>query len=106
MEKTIEAPQIRPGAEIISYEEFLKDYTDVHAEWIDGEAIVLTTASDRHQDIIRWLITILSIFIETYDLGWLRPAPFNIHLPHLGRGREPDLLFVAKDTHCTILTPI
>lgn len=81
----------------ITYEEFLQRYTDVHAEWVDGEVIELMTASDQHQNLVRWFITILSLFVETYDLGWLRPAPFNMHLPHLNRGREPDLLFVTKE---------
>lgn len=80
----------------VTYEEFLQRYRDVHAEWVDGEVIELMTASDRHQDIVRWLISILSLYVETHDLGWLRPAPFNMHLPHLNRGREPDILFVRK----------
>jgi Uma2 family endonuclease len=83
--------------EKISYEEFLQKYMDKHAEWIDGEVITLMTASDRHQDLVRWLITIMSLFIEAHDLGALRPAPFNMRLPHLKRGREPDILFVAKE---------
>ena len=81
----------------ITYGEFLQRYTDVHAEWIDGEVIELMTASDRHQDISDWLTAILRLFVETYDLGWLRSAPFNMHLPHLNRGREPDILFVRKE---------
>ena len=81
----------------ITYEEFLRDYTNVHAEWVDGEVIRLMTASDRHQNLVRWFIAILSLFVEAYDLGWLRPAPFNMHLPHLNRGREPDILFVVKE---------
>jgi Uma2 family endonuclease len=86
-----------PVAEKITYEEFLEKYVDVHAEWVDGEVITLMTASDKHQDLVRWLIAILSIFIEAYDLGWLRLAPFNMYMPHLNRGREPDILFVTKE---------
>ena len=97
MEKVVETSQTKDVAEKITYEEFLEKYTDVHAEWVDGEAIVLMTASDKHQDLVRWFITVLSLFVETYDLGWLRPAPFNMQLPHLERGREPDILFVSKE---------
>ncbi len=97
MEKVIEASQPKQVTEKITYEEFLKKYSNVHAEWIGGEVIHLMTASDRHQDLVRWLISILSLFVETYDLGWLRPAPFNMQIPHLDRGREPDILFVAKE---------
>jgi Uma2 family endonuclease len=97
MVQTITTSQAQHVTEKISYEEFLSKYIDVHAEWINGEVIVFMTASDRHQDLVRWLISVLSLFIETYDLGWLRPAPFNMRLPQLDRGREPDILFVAKE---------
>ncbi len=97
MEKVIEAPQPKQMAEKVTYQEFLQKYTDIHAEWIEGEVFFLMTASDRHQDLVRWFITILSHFVESYDLGWLRPAPFNMYMPHLDRGREPDILFVTTD---------
>ncbi|HEY83894.1 MAG TPA: Uma2 family endonuclease [Chloroflexi bacterium] len=81
----------------LSYQEFLQKYTGVHAEWVDGEVIELMTASDKHQDIVRWLIAVLSLFVETNNLGWLRPAPFNMKMPHINRGREPDVLFVCQE---------
>ena len=81
----------------ISFEEYLKKYSGVHAEWIGGEVIQLMTASDRHQDLVAWLIAILRLFVEAHDLGWLRPAPFSMKMPALDRGREPDLLFVSQD---------
>jgi Uma2 family endonuclease len=84
-------------AEKITYEEFLKKYTDVHAEWIDGEVITLMTASTKHQKLVLWLANILSLFIEKYELGLLLTAPFNMQMPHLNRGREPDILFVTQD---------
>jgi Uma2 family endonuclease len=83
--------------EKITYEEFLKKYSDVHAEWVEGEVILLMTASTKHQKIVRWLINILSLFIETHELGLLLPAPFNMYMPAVGRGREPDILFVAQN---------
>lgn len=94
MEQVANAEQVEQK---ISYEDFLKQYTNVHAEWVQGEVIQLMTASDKHQDLVRWLISILSLFVETHNLGWLRPAPFNMQLPHLDRGREPDILFVSRD---------
>jgi Uma2 family endonuclease len=80
----------------ITYAEFLQQYQDCHAEWLGGEVIELMTASDKHQDIVRWLVSILSIFIEMYDLGWVRPAPLSMYMPQLQRGREPDVMFVTK----------
>lgn len=97
MLKAISAPKTERVVEKITYEEFLKRYSDVHAEWVDGEVITLMTASNKHQDLVDWLIAILRMFVETYSLGWIRSAPFNMQMPHLGRGREPDILFVTPD---------
>ena len=79
----------------ISFEEFLTKYDGKHAEWIDGEVIVFMSASDRHQDLVRFFTVILGIFIEENDLGIIRTAPMTIKLGK--KGREPDLFFVAKD---------
>ena len=83
-----------PGVRM-SYEEFLEWCDeDTWAEWVDGEVIVLSLASDRHQDLVRFLTAVLSVFTETRELGIVRPAPFQMKLE---QGREPDVLFVAHE---------
>ncbi|MCS6937434.1 MAG: Uma2 family endonuclease [Candidatus Bipolaricaulota bacterium] len=80
----------------LNYEEFLKLYDeDTRAEWVDGEVILLSPASNRHQDLVRFLTVILDLYVEKHDLGVIRPAPFQMKLGL--SGREPDLLFVAKE---------
>lgn len=82
----------------MTYEEFLAwADEDTLAEWVDGEVIMYSPASDRHQDIARFLTAVLSVFVETRDLGVIRPAPFQIKLGPDLPGREPDLLFVATN---------
>jgi Uma2 family endonuclease len=79
----------------MSYEEFLEWCDeDTWAEWVDGEVIVLSPASDRHQDLADFLVSVLRIYAEARDLGVVRSAPF---LMKLERGREPDVLFVARE---------
>ncbi|MBN1886742.1 MAG: Uma2 family endonuclease [Thermoflexales bacterium] len=79
----------------MTYEEFLAwADEDTLAEWVDGEAVVTSPASDRHQDLARFLIAVTSIYVETHGLGVIRPAPFQMKLDH---GREPDVLFVAAE---------
>lgn len=90
-------PKTEQVIEKISYEEFLKKYSGVYAEWVDGEVLQLITASTRHQKLVLWLANILTLFIESYELGLLLTAPFNMQIPHLNRGREPDILFVTQD---------
>jgi Uma2 family endonuclease len=85
-----------PAKTKLSYEEFLKLYDeDTRAEWVDGEVILLSPASNRHQDLVRFLTAILSPYVEKHQLGVIRPAPFQMKLGL--SGREPDLLFVAKE---------
>lgn len=79
----------------LTYEEFL-DWADedTHAEWVDGEVVMPSPASERHQDIVRFLVTLLSGYVEFRDLGKVYPAPFQMKLEH--SGREPDVLFVGN----------
>jgi len=91
-EPTREAPPAPP----VSYDEFLAwADEDVRAEWIDGEIHIMSPASDRHQDLARFLTSVFSVATET-DSGdaIVRPAPFQMKLD---RGREPDLLVVRGE---------
>jgi Uma2 family endonuclease len=82
------------SSEKISYEEFLSLYADCHAEWVDGEVVKLSPASNRHQDLSDFLTAIMRFFVETYNLGVVRSAPFQMRLPKAAR--EPDLLFISS----------
>jgi Uma2 family endonuclease len=82
----------------ITYEQFLEwADEDTWAEWVNGEVTVLSPASRRHQRLLKFLLSILTAFIEAHDLGELIPAPFQmksgVDLP----GREPDLIFVVRE---------
>jgi len=81
----------------LTYEEFLEWCDeDTWAEWVDGDVIVLSPASRRHQELADFLSRVLGIFIEVRDLGVLLSAPFQMKTGPDLPGREPDLLFVAK----------
>jgi Uma2 family endonuclease len=82
----------------MSYEEFLAWCDeDTRAEWVDGEVVMVSPASDRHQDLSDFLVAVLRVYVETRRLGWVRSAPFQMRLARLARGREPDILFVRKE---------
>ena len=79
----------------LTYEEFLEwADEDTYAEWVDGEVEMTSPVSNKHQDISRFLTTILDTFVEFKDLGIIRTGPFQMKLKN---GREPDLIFVAKN---------
>ncbi len=78
----------------MTYEEFLAwADEDTLAEWVDGEVVMYSPASKRHQSIADFLTGMMRMFVEQRDLGIVLSAPFQMKLEH---GREPDLLFVAK----------
>ena len=79
----------------MTYEEFLAwADEDTLAEWVDGEVVLYSPASDQHQNLADFLIAILRPYVESRNLGWVRSAPFQMKLEH---GREPDLLYLSRD---------
>lgn len=86
----------RPVPTRMTYEEFLAwADEDTLAEWVDGEVIMTSPASLKHQEILKFLGQILSLHLEHSQAGRVILAPFQMRL---GRsGREPDLLFVRHD---------
>jgi Uma2 family endonuclease len=81
----------------MSYEEFLDSYDEVHAEWVDGKVIPMSPPSDQHQDLSGFLTALLRLFVEAKQLGVIRPAPFQMKMEGRRSGREPDILFVARE---------
>ena len=81
----------------MSYREFLQwDGENQHVEWVDGEVVAMAPIGDVHQDLGRWLITLLTLFVDFKDLGAIRYEPFQMKTGPDLPGRSPDILFVAK----------
>lgn len=69
----------------ITYEEFLnRPREDHHAEWVDGKVVPMSPVNQKHQAVGRFLIRVLSQFVEMHDLGelwikvewlWQEPLP-------------------------------
>lgn len=84
--------------EYMRYEDFLEFCDeDTLAEWVNGNIERYYPASDRHQDMVRWLIAVLGIYVEAKELGVIRPAPFQMKTGRDLPGREPDIIFVRKE---------
>lgn len=93
---------VRNGVQIIPYrmtwDEFLAfGNEDTWAEWVDGEVIIMFSASTRHQEIVLFLAQVLGIYVRSRNLGDVFIAPFAMKLEAERRGREPDLLFVSQE---------
>jgi Uma2 family endonuclease len=62
----------------MTYEEFLAwADEDTLAEWVDGEVIMLTLASRRHQNVADFLLRVIGAFVEMQGLGMVISAPFH-----------------------------
>ncbi|MCS7285933.1 MAG: Uma2 family endonuclease [Anaerolineae bacterium] len=85
-----------PERRKMTYEEFL-DWADEDtlAEWVDGKVVIYTPASLLHQNVVRFLGALLGLYAEFHGLGVVLLPPFQMKLA--SSGREPDLLFVARE---------
>lgn len=79
----------------MSYEEFLSwADEDTLAEWVEGKVIRHSPASRQHQALSGFLYEVLRAYARWQGLGEVIAAPFQMKLE---QGREPDLLFVARE---------
>ena len=81
----------------MTYEEFLAWHDDSHAEWVDGEVILMSPPSEPHQNLVGFLGALLRHFAEARELGLVLIAPFQMKLSFRPSGREPDVLFIARE---------
>ena len=87
---------ILPHPPRMSFEEFLEwADEDTFAEWVDGEVLVMSSASDRHQDLLGLLVACVRTFAETTGAGAVRFGPYVMKIQ--GSAREPDLIFIAEE---------
>lgn len=86
----------------MSFEDFLKYDEHTCAEWVNGEVLPMSPASDRHQNVNGFLESILRIYVESKGLGIIRGAPFLMRL-NKNKAREPDLLFLSNAHHDKLL---
>jgi Uma2 family endonuclease len=92
-------PQAKQDQKLrMSYEEYLAWVgEDVHAEWVNGEVIVQMPPKQPHQRVVAFLVQLMGLFIQLFQLGQLLPAPFEMRAMPDGPAREPDLLFVTRE---------
>ena len=80
----------------MSFQEWLRlDYEGGLSEWVDGEARLYMSVTIEHQAVVDFLNRLLGLFVEIKRLGVVHSAPYAMQSPTGGRGREPDLMFIA-----------
>jgi len=81
----------------MTFEEFLEWSEDRYAEWVDGEVILMSPVSSKHQLLAAFLAALLQFFVEANDRGLVLTAPFLMRLGVRPSGREPDVMFIARE---------
>lgn len=90
-------PAILAEPALLSFEDFLEQYDGVHCEWVDGKVELMSPVSNLHQKIDVFLLTLINFYVVKHDLGTVYNQTFPMRLPSRRSGREPDILFVAKN---------
>lgn len=72
---------ITPQRQKMSYDDYL-DYAGESqiVEWVKGEVITYVPPVYKHQDLSRFLSTLLDLFVQFFDLGIVQYAPFEVKL--------------------------
>src|SRR5437763_6718015 len=69
--------------------------SNTRAEWVDGEVIMMSPVSSKHDNLQWWLRSLLQLFVDERDLGQVKGPDFMVRLPRQRRRRTPDVLFIA-----------
>jgi Uma2 family endonuclease len=80
----------------VSFEQFMAwADEDTHAEWVDGEIVLMAPSNVEHLDLIGFLYTVIGGYVRANDLGRVFFAGLLMRLRTRPSGREPDLVFIA-----------
>ena len=96
VEITIEPPYliVRP---FVDEEEFYRAAgEDSDWEYLDGRLVMHSPASERHEDLFRFLIILLGAYLDMTRLGIVRGSRYPMRLDARW-SPEPDLLVVRQD---------
>lgn len=82
----------------MTFEEFLAwADEDTWAEWVNGEVIIMSPATGRHQDISKFFTLLLEAYLSEHPVARLWYAPFLMRLPMKSSGREPDIIVLLNE---------
>lgn len=86
---------VQVSAAAMSYEDFLKAYDGVRAEWVNGEVVPMTPVSPRHQQVALFLSALFQHFCEQRNAGRVLSAPVQMKVGDTAR--EPDVMVLTPE---------
>jgi Uma2 family endonuclease len=82
----------------MTWEEFLEwSPSEGKSEWVDGRGIAYVSNSTLHGRRVKFLATLLDIFVRVFDLGEVFSDNQLVRLPTRPSGRMPDIFVVGRD---------
>lgn len=81
----------------ISFEAFLEQFAGQRAEWINGMVVAMSPVDRKHDDISRFLILLLELYLRYRPVAILRAAPTTMRLGDDLPAREPDLQLIRNE---------
>ena len=96
MEITLEPPYliVKP---FVTEEEFYRDASeDSDWEYLDGRILMHSPASDRHEDLFSFLMTLFRGYLDARGIGVVRGSRYPMRLDPRW-SPEPDLLVVREN---------
>jgi Uma2 family endonuclease len=98
VESALRAAIRQPPPGPITYEQFVEWADDeTHAEWVDGQVILMPVIAQRHDAIVGFLRMLFGLVIAMTGRGVVHGEPFQVHLAALRRGRAPDVFFLLEE---------
>ncbi len=86
----------------VTFEEFIERSEGKFSEWVDGKVVPMS-ADTMHQKLVQFLSHLVAAFAETRSGGTVLTAPALMRLRHRPSGREPDVMYVAKENEGRVL---
>jgi len=86
---------VQVSSAAMSYEDFLKAYDGIHAEWVNGEVVPMTPVSPRHQQVALFLSALFQHFCEQRNAGRVLSAPVQMKVGDTAR--EPDVMVLTPE---------
>ena len=75
----------------------MSNTTASHCEWVDGKVELMSPVSRLHQNIDIFLLMLMNLYVVKHNLGLVFNQTFMMRLPSKRYGREPDIMFIAKE---------
>ena len=83
-------------AEDISFEAYLTQFNGQNTEWHAGKVVQKMSNNERHQLILGFIFTLLTLYLSSKKSGRVFLAGFPMYISDDVPAREPDLMVVLN----------